>query len=208
VRAAIEGAWRARVLDHSGATEVGPWGFGDATGAGLWINEAEFIAEFFAVDSSNSASNEPAQPGELAELVLTNLGRVGCPLLRYRTGDLVRPAWDFSESSRFVFLTGGVLGRADDMLIIRGVNIFPSSIDEIVRQFPEVAEYRVTASTAAGLDQLLIEVEDAANRPERIAQRCETQLGLRVEVATVPAGTLPRFEAKSARFIDQRRRGD
>lgn len=200
VRAAIENAWNAQVLDHSGASEVGPWGYGDSSGTGLWVNEAEYIAEFISVESG-----EPAQQGELAELVLTNLGRPGCPLIRYRTGDLVRPQWTNEGTQRFVFLSGGVLGRADDMLIIRGVNIFPSSIEAILREFPEIAEFRMTAHRESGLDRLAIEVEDAANNPDRIAQALNVRLGLNVEVTRVPDGALPRFEAKARRFIDARK---
>ena len=87
VRNRIEQAWQARVFDHAGATEVGPWGFADSAGAGLHVNESQFIAEFLALDSG-----APAAEGELSELVLTTLGRAGCPVVRYRTGDLVRPS--------------------------------------------------------------------------------------------------------------------
>src|SRR5690606_30135321 len=105
---------------------------------------------------------------------------------------------------RFLFLKGGVLGRADDMLIIRGVNIFPSSIEQILRGFPEVDEFRMTASRVGGLDQIKIEVEDRAAKPARIAQALETQLSLKVEVQLVEANSLPRFEGKGRRFIDHR----
>ncbi len=121
IRARIEQAWDAKVVDHAGATEVGPWGFGDAAGRGLHINESEFIAEFVSV-----ASGRPAAEGELAHLILTSLGRVGAPVIRYRTGDIVRPTWKSDGPNRFVLLDGGVLSRADDMMIIRGVNIYPS----------------------------------------------------------------------------------
>ena len=140
IRGRIEKAWKACVIDHSGATEVGPWGYGDLRGQGLYVNEHDFIAEFLSVETGT-----PAAEGELAELVLTNLGRTGSPIIRYRTGDLVRPTWQLAGENRFVFLTGGVLGRADDMMVIRGVNIFPSSIEQILRSFPEVIEYRMTA---------------------------------------------------------------
>ena len=131
VRARIEAAWNAQVLDHCGATEVGPWGYGDLTGTGVCVNESQFIAEFLSVATGTSAAE-----GELAELVLTALGRYGSPAIRYRTGDLVRPVWHGEGPSRFVRLDGGVLGRTDDMLVVRGVNIFPSSIEQIVRSFP------------------------------------------------------------------------
>ena len=93
------------------------------------------------------------------ELVLTCLGRIGSPIIRYRTGDLVRPVWDHGHDCRFVKLAGGVLARADDMMIIRGVNVFPSSIEQILREFPEVVEFRTTAFKQGAMDQLKIEIE-------------------------------------------------
>ena len=199
VRQRIESNWGACVVDHSGATEIGPWGVGDETGSGIHVIESHFFAEFISV-----ASGEPAGEGELSELVLTTLGRYGCPVIRYRTGDLVRPIWDHELPSRFVLLKGGVLGRADDMLIIRGVNVFPSSIEAILREFPEVEEFRVTAYRDGEMDSLRIEVEDPMNEPPRIADRLQTRLGVRVAVVTVPVGNLPRYEAKSRRFVDKR----
>jgi len=203
LRKRIEAAWGATVIDHSGATEVGPWGFGDQTGSGLWVTESEFIAEFISPESG-----QPVPEGELAELVITNLGRYGAPLIRYRTGDLARPRFFESGDCRFVFLEGGVLSRADDMLVIRGVNIFPSSIEAILRQFPEVVEYRITATRQGELDALRIEVEDEAQLPTRIAKELHLRLGLKIDVSAVPAGSLPRFEAKGRRFVDQRRSGE
>ena len=106
-RTRIESAWGARVIDHSGASEVGPWGFADANDRGLHVLESEFIAEFISIDTGG-----PAQEGELAHLVLTSLGRYGMPVIRYLTGDLVRPG-----RGGFVLLKG-VLG-ARDMLVVR-----------------------------------------------------------------------------------------
>jgi phenylacetate-CoA ligase len=201
VRARIEQAWDAGVIDHTGASEVGPWGYGDFTGEGVHVLEAEFIAEFLSVETG-----EPAAEGELAELVLSNLGRVGCPVFRYRTGDLVRPNWSRAGNNRFVFLDGGVLGRTDDMLVVRGVNIFPSSVEQIIRSFPEVVEYRLTVTTAVAMDQLAVEIEDRLQAPQRIAEELQLRLGLKVPVRTVPLGSLPRFEGKGRRFIDERTR--
>jgi phenylacetate-CoA ligase len=199
VRKKIEQTWNAAVHDHSGATEVGPWGYGDAAGTGLHIIEAEFIAEFLSL-----ATGGPAEDGEDAELVITNLGRAGCPVFRYRTGDVVRPTWKPAGAKRFVMLSGGVLGRTDDMLVVRGVNVFPSSIDHILRSFPEVVEYRATVYKVSEMDRLRIEVEDRLQQPERIAQEMKLRVGLRVEVEAVPLGSLPRYEGKGRRFVDQR----
>ena len=199
IRQRIENAWHAKVIDHAGASEIGPWGYADREGKGLFVNESEFIAEFRSVDSG-----EPAEDGELSELILTTLGRHGAPVIRYRTGDLVRPTRREEGPNRFVFLEGGVLGRADDMLIIRGVNIFPTSIEQILHSFPEVIEYRMVASRNAEMDALSVEVEDRLNEPARIAKELRLRLGLKIAVTTVEIGSLPRFEGKGKRFIDKR----
>jgi phenylacetate-CoA ligase len=199
IRERIEAAWCAQVVDHGGATEVGPWGYTDRSRKGLHVLETEFIAEFLSVETGKAAGE-----GELAELVLTNLGRVGCPVIRYRTGDLVRPVWQHAEQCRFVLLEGGILGRTDDMLIIRGVNIFPSAIEQILRSFPEVLEYRMIATKIGEMDQLTIEVEDRLDQPMRIAEELQVRLGLKIAVTCVETGSLPRFEGKGQRFVDQR----
>lgn len=199
LRQQIETAWNARVIDHAGASEIGPWGYADPEQRGLHIVESEFIAEFLSLETGR-----PAAEGELSELVITTLGRAGSPLIRYRTGDLVRPSWNVSGPNRFVLLEGGVLGRVDDMMIIRGVNIFPSSVEQILRSFPEVVEYRMTALKSGQMDALIVEVEDRMNQPERIARELEIRLGLKIQVQNVPGGSLPRFEAKGQRFVDRR----
>ena len=197
IRARIEEAWGATLFDHAGASEIGPWGFSSVDRTGIHVCEAEFIAEFIDVET-----NLPAKAGEISELVLTTLGRSGCPVIRYRTGD--RVIHEFQESNSFVHLAGGVLGRVDDMLVIRGVNIFPAALDEIMRSFDDVIEYRITATRSGELDQLAIEVEDTTNDAQRIADTIETRLGLHVPVTCVAANSLPRFEGKAKRFIDLR----
>ncbi len=199
VRARIAQLWNAEVLDHAGATEVGPWGYGDASARGMYVMESEFIAEFRSLETGAAAVE-----GELSELVLTNLGRTGCPVIRYRTGDLVRPVWQHEGAQRFVLLDGGVVGRVDDMLVVRGVNIFPSSIDQILRSFPEVVEYRTTVDKTGAMDQVTVEVEDRLEEPRRIAEELRLRLGLKIDVCLVPLGSLPRFEGKGKRVIDQR----
>jgi phenylacetate-CoA ligase len=200
VRARIAEAWGADVLDHAGATEVGPWGVGTLAGGGIDVIEPFFHAEFLALETGRAA-----RPGELSELVLTTLGRAGAPVIRYRTGDLVRPRWpDEAAACPWVRLEGGILGRADDMLVIRGVNIFPGAIDDIVRSFPEIVEYRVLVDTVASLDELRLEVEDHLAAPDRVARELQVRLGIRVDVAAVPIGSLPRFEGKGRRIIDRR----
>jgi phenylacetate-CoA ligase len=203
-RARIAEAWGADVLDHCGATEVGPWGSGDLRGGGIDVLEPWFHPEFLSLETGAAAA-----PGELAELVLTTLGRVGAPVIRYRTGDVVRPTWasdaDVAAGAcPWVRLEGGILGRSDDMLVVRGVNVFPGAIDDIVRSFPEVVEYRVTLSTRESLDELAVEIEDRLGAPERVAAEFRVRLGMRVTVTAVPAGSLPRFEGKGRRIVDLR----
>ena len=204
LRARIAEAWGADVLDHAGASEVGAWGVGDREGRGLNVIEPMFYAEFLALQTGSAA-----QSGELSELVLTTLGRSGAPVIRYRTGDVVRPQWPTEEKivageSPWVRLVGGILGRTDDMLVVRGVNIFPSAIAGIVRSFPEIVEYRLTVSTRESLDTISLEIEDRLNDPQRVAREMQVRLGLRVEVTAVPPISLPRFEGKGRRVIDQR----
>ena len=199
IRGRIESAWNAKVVDHAGASEVGPWGYPSANGRGLHIIETEFHAEFLSIESGQAAGE-----GELAELVLTTLGRSGSPVFRYRTGDLVRPTWNAAGEVQFVLLDGGVLGRVDDMMTIRGVNVFPSAIEQILRSFPEVVEYRLRARRMGEMDALEIEMEDRLQAPTRVAQELHLRLGLKVEVTTVPLGSLPRFEGKGKRFVDER----
>ena len=195
----LESLWNARVIDHSGASEVGPWGFADPQARGLYVNETEFIAEFLSIESGRSAGED-----ELSELVLTTLGRYGSPVIRYRTGDLVKPIWNDNQPCRFVLLEGGVLGRSDDMMIIRGVNIFPSSIEQILRSFPEIIEFRLTTFKNGAMDAVKIEIEDRLDQPERVGEELQLRLGLKIEVECIPIGTLPRFELKGKRFIDHR----
>jgi phenylacetate-CoA ligase len=201
VRERIAKLWNAHVHDHAGATEVGPWGYGDRDGKGLFVIESEFIADFFKPGTS-----EPASEGELSELVLTCLGRRGCPIFRYRTGDIVRPIWKHNYPTPFVFLEGGILGRADDMIVVRGVNIFPSSIEAIVREFPSIVEYRVTVSNHQSMTQIKLEIEDAANQNAQLTETLRSRLGLKVDVTTVNPHSLPRFEGKSKRWIDERKK--
>lgn len=197
----IEQLWGATLIDHAGATEIGPWGFGSSDGDGLHVIESEFIAEFFP---------KPEYGDGICELVLTSLGRVGCPVIRYRTGDLVKPiltdANDIAVTApcRFVKLAGGILGRADDMVIIRGVNIFPTSIEAVLRSFAEVDEFRIVLFRHGNLDQLKIEVEGEQVDLQAISVAVQLAVGLRIDVQQIAAGTLPRFEGKGKRIVDQR----
>jgi phenylacetate-CoA ligase len=202
VRARIEAAWGARAYDHAGMTEMGAYGFECAAQAGLHVNEAEFIAEVI-----DPGTGRPAEEGEL---VLSNLGRVGSPLLRYRTGDRVRVARTPCRCGRtFLRLDGGILGRVDDMLIVRGVNVFPSALEGIVRRFSAVDEFVIEVYRRGQLDEvrLLLEIEGHAGSVVAAVQEAvRVDLGIRVEAVPVPGQSLPRYELKARRLV--RRAGD
>lgn len=207
VRRRIESAWGARLIDHSGATELGAWGVGTQDGRGIQVIESEFIAETLIFDESHPGGR-PAPEGELAELVLTGLGRFGAPAIRYRTGDLVKAVASPDPRNRFLLLAGGVIGRADNMAVVRGVNVFPSSIEAIVRRIAGDAEYRVVLGERDSMAQLRVEIENEGVTPDanasltaRLAAAFREDLGLRIEVVEVAPATLPRFEAKAKRWI-------
>ncbi len=199
-KARIEEAWGARVFDHTGATEIGGHGMTCVGQCGVHLNEGEFLIE--VVDP---LTLEPAAEGEL---IITNLDRIGSPVLRYRTGDHVRINRDVCECGRtFVRMDGGIIGRIDQMLIVRGVNIFPSSLESIVRSFPSVQEFRIVVDNIHEMDELLIVVEVAGENPEDVAKaigrEATHRLGLRIGIK-IAAEQLPRFEMKASRVIDKR----
>jgi phenylacetate-CoA ligase len=92
------------------------------------------------------------------------------------------------------------------MLVVRGVNVFPSAVENIIRGFPEVLEYRLTVNREENLDVLSVEIEDRLAAPDRVTQELHVRLGLRVDVTNVSVGTLPRFEGKARRVIDNRKK--
>jgi phenylacetate-CoA ligase len=206
VRQRLETLWSARAYDHAGMTEVGAYGFECAAQAGLHVNELEFVAEVLEPESGR-----PVAPGEVGELTLTNLGRWGAPVLRYRTGDRVRLAATACACGRtFARLEGGILGRVDDMLVVRGVNVFPSALEGIVRRFAVVDEFQIEVFRRGVLDEvrLLLEIDGSAGPAERVratvdgvAEAVRRDLGIRVEVTAVPARTLPRYELKARRVV-------
>lgn len=210
IRARIEQVWNARVIDHAGASEVGAWGFATADGLGLHVVESEFIAEFLphsrplTAEAHGQTLPLDADGGPTLELVLTALGRIGWPAIRYRTGDLVRPRYDPAGACRFVILDRGILGRADEMLVIRGVNVFPTTLESILRQEADLGEFRIHLVRERSLDQIVIRAELDQAGCARVAGELEKRLGLRVRIEDVPRGSLPRFEAKAQRVVDER----
>ena len=228
-RERIESVWGARVFDHYGMTEVGPVAVEMLeTPHSMALLENHYLAE--VVDPHG---DQLIADGEIGELVLTNLGRAGSPMIRYRTGDLVRMR-NTSEmrnaecgmrnedkineepflNSAFripnsAFLEGGILGRTDDMIHLRGNNFYPAAVEAVIRRFPEVVEFRIVVNQSGPLADLRIEVEPtpAANGPGlamAVSRAIRDELLFRVEVAAVPSGTLPRFEMKARRIVRQK----
>jgi phenylacetate-CoA ligase len=204
-RARIERLWQgATVFDHHGMTEVGPVTYQCPAQPGvLHVLESAYLPEVIEPQTSTAVS-----PGGTGELLLTTLDRVGSPLLRYRTGDLVKPRQrSLCACGRYeLALEGGILGRSDDMVVVRGVNVYPSLVEELVRAHPEVTEYRVELDCRVALAELSVEVETSAECPDpasvkrRLEQSFQTALNLRVPVHLLPLGSLPRFEMKALRW--------
>ena len=195
VRARIEDAWHASAFDHAGMTEVGAYGYECAEQAGLHVNESEFIAE--VIDPATGAA---AREGEL---VLTNLGRIGSPVIRYATGDRVKVADGACACGRtFLRLEGGILGRLDDMLIVRGVNVFPSAIEGVVRRFPAIDEFQIEVFRDGQLDEVRVLVEAGDDRTcAGLQEALRVGIGIRLDVAPVPPQSLPRWELKARRVV-------
>jgi phenylacetate-CoA ligase len=203
-RERIERSWGARVIDHHGLTEVGPVSFECWESPGdLHVNEGEFIAEVL-----DPGTGRAVPDGEHGELVVTNLGRTASPVIRYRTGDIVvRRLTPCPCGRTWARLEGGILGRADDMVNIKGVNVYPVGIETVVRRFAEVVEFRSIVTAEHAMRSLTVEIElapqadDAAAVAARVAYQLREALGLTVAVNVVPGGTLPRFEMKASRFV-------
>ena len=202
IKQRIEAAWGAKVFDHAGASEVGAHSFEcEPQPGGTHAIESEFIVEVL-----DEAKHESVDPGEIGELVITGLGRPGFPAIRYRTGDMVRLNTEPCACGRtFVRFEGGVLGRADDMVIVRGVNLFPDAIENLVRRIEDVEEYQITVLKGKDLARLEVSIEVAAGAdPEEtrdsVAKSVQNALGLSSVITVEPPGSLPRFELKASRF--------
>jgi len=200
-RSSIESAWGARAWDHAGLSEAGAWGYECPAGEGMHALESEFVAEVLEI-----GGDSPAGEGETGELVLTNLGRWAAPVVRYRTGDVVRlRSAPCACGSAFLRFPGGVIARADEMVQVRGVNVYPAAVESIVREESAISEFQIEIFERRRMWEMRAEIEvSEASKPEEVKSRLEKELhrrlGLRAEVALVPAGSLPRFELKARRF--------
>lgn len=184
-RAAIEAAYSAKAYDHTGMTELGPTGHSCTARDGVHLIESEFIFE--------------VMPD--GELVATNLGRWGMPLIRYRTGDRVQVSHEpCSCGSPFLKIIGGIQGRVDDMFTVRGVNLFPSQVEDIVRKHGGVVEFAIERRRERQMDEVALLVEGAVEMG-RLEAELRQALGVRIPCRIVAAGTLPRSELKSRRIL-------
>lgn len=185
-KAAIEAGFGARVYDHHGMTEVGPVTMPHAEGLQI-------------ITDSYEAEMVDCQPDGTGELVLTTLGRTGSPLIRYRTGDLVKLRDDG-------VLAGGILGRSDDMRIVRGVNIYPGAVEAVLRGVSGLAEYRVRVKEAGAMTELEVDLEplDVGQGALLMAgaeKALREAFSMRIPVHLLGVGELPRFELKARRWV-------
>ena len=198
----IEAAWGARCFDHTGMTEIGPLGFECLENPhGVHLMENQCIAEIIDPITGRAAADG------VGELVITNLGRAGSPVIRYRTGDQVRGKFGRCACGRhFVRLQGGILGRVDDMIVVRGNNVFPSAIENLVRDFTEVAEFSIEILKDGALSRVKLRIEptpaaqDDGTLVERLGRCIQDQLHFRPAVELAAVGSLPRFEMKARRI--------
>ena len=197
VRDRIETLWNAEVFDHHGMTEVGPVSYEQRGGTGgLFVLEDAYLAEVI-----DPATGGEVGEGECGELVLTTLERRACPLFRYRTGDWVRKQLRQGR----LFLEGGVLSRIDDMVVVRGVNLYPSAIEAVVRSFPEIVEFQVNQRQVEAMDELevVVELEEGSastDLVQRLSARLRDTFSLRIPVRLAAPGSLPRYEFKARRW--------
>ena len=206
VRSTIESLWPgATLFDHHGMSEIGAVTFQTADEPSvLHVIESDFLAE--VIDPASGARLE-AGDERLGELVLTNLARPGRPLLRYRTRDLVRHGGYGAAPLPYLRLAGGINARADQMVVVRGVNVYPSAVDEVVRAVVGVAEYRVEVDRSGAMAELQLTIEPAPGADARslcgqLERAFRDGWNLRVPVKAVGRDILPRFELKAKRWVE------
>ncbi len=202
VRGRIRELWGgAEVIDHHGMTEVGPASFEPPGSPGNLC----LLPGFHLGEVVDAKTGREVGEGEEGELVLTTLRRNDSPLLRYRTGDLVRKRMFDVGGEATLGFEGGILGRADDMVVVRGVNIYPSAVDAVLARFPEIGEYQVQVTSERAMAELLLKVElkpgAAADTAGGVAAALQEAFSMRLPVEAVAAGSLPRSEFKARRWV-------
>ncbi len=214
MRKELEGKLKIVATDNYGLSEVmGPGVAGECMERnGLHIAEDHFLVELINPDTL-----EPVKPGEVGELVITTLTKEAFPVIRYRTRDLTRLIPEPCACGRTMVRMMRVFGRSDDMLIIRGVNVFPQQIETVLFEIEGVApHYQIVIDRNGALDETTVNVEVSesiffdemkkqSELKETIKKRLASELGISVEVKLVEKKTLERFEGKAKRVIDNRK---
>ena len=211
-KALIEDRWGAQAFDTAGMTEIGTIMVFECAHqpGGTHIIEDHVIEEVI-----DPGTLQPVAYGERGERMVTSFGRGAVPLLRYRTGDLVCkvPARTCSCGRSFDIYEGGILGRVDDMKIIRGTNVYPRAIEAIVREFGDVDEFQTVITRERLRDEITLRVELKSDVPDGRWDELEPALhkrlahaheGLNFRIQRARAGELPRFELKARRTVDRR----
>ena len=199
----IERSFGARCFDHTGMTELGPTGVSCVARDGVHLIESEFVFE--VRDDAGVVHSLPDSGTISGELVATNLGRWGSPLIRYRTGDRVEVTRAPCEcGSPFAKMLGGIRGRVDDMFTVRGVNLYPSQVEDLVRRHPTIGEFSIEVRSVRGMEEVTILCEcqgdDGQEAISVLANELRLALGARIECRQVAAGSLPRSDLKSRRL--------
>ena len=208
----VEEQWGAKAADTAGMTEIGTIMMFECEHqpGGTHIIEDHFIEEVI-----DPVTGEPVGYGEQGERVVTSFGRTAIPLLRYRSRDLVLkvPHTSCTCGRTFDVYEGGIRGRVDDMLLVRGTNVYPRAIEAIVREYPAIDEFQIRLWTKGGIrDEIAVRCEIRAGfegQWDSIAKRLQADLshnieGLGFHVERAQAGSLPRFELKAKRVQDDR----
>ena len=195
------------LYDIYGLTEIYGPGIGinceHNTGMHIWD-------DYLYLEIIDPVTGQPVPDGEEGEIVITTLVKEGAPLIRYRTHDLSRIIPGKCPCGRSYPRIDTIKGRTDDMMKIKGVNVFPSQIEEILGQFEEISsEYQIRISHLDGKDTMRIYVEtngsvDFAGLAKRIAEKVKSRIGFTPLVKVVEIGVLPRSMKKTARVIDER----
>ena len=214
MRLELERKWGIHAFDIYGLSEVmGPGVSNDCEfHSGLHVNEDHFFPEIVHPDTK-----QPVTEGEMGELVFTTLTKEGIPLIRYNTRDLSSLNYEKCECGRTLVRMKKITGRSDDMLIIRGVNLFPSQIEHVLLEMGETsAHYMLYVDRHNNLDTLELQVEldeskltdtikDLQNLSRKIEHALNSAIGLSVKVTLVEPKTIARSEGKAVRVVDRRK---
>ncbi|MDR2603850.1 MAG: phenylacetate--CoA ligase [Desulfovibrio sp.] len=197
-------------FDIGGMTEM----YGPGTALECRVHEGlHYWADLFVIEIVDPAGLQPVPPGQTGEMVVTSLRKEACPLIRYRTGDLSRLLPDPCPCGCSMPRHDRLIGRVDDMIIFRGVNIYPGQITDIMQDYAELgSEYHISLSRKDGLDSMLLEIERAegaggdadAHLAARVTKTLHSRVLISAEVRIVNPGTLPRSFGKSRRVTDNR----